>query len=216
MTIRAKICGIKDEVNLLAAIRHGAAYIGLNFYPRSPRSLPAEAAGRLARLVPAEVKTVGLIVDAADREIADILAHCPLDILQLHGRETPARCAEIAGAFRLPLMKALPVSAAADIDNAAAYEGIVDLLLFDAKPPANLPNALPGGNAVSFDWSLLAGRRFSIPYMLSGGLHAGNVGAAVGASGARIVDVSSGVESQLGQKDPNKIKEFLEIVRSLA
>ncbi len=215
MTIQVKICGLKEPLGLAAAVENGAAYVGFVFYPKSPRFVTPETAGDLARLVPAAVKKVGLVVDATDEAVAAILAQAPLDMLQVHGRESPERVADLRRRFGLPVMKAIAVANAADIAAARAYETIADLLLFDAKPPPSLANALPGGNAVSFDWSLLAGQRFARPFMLSGGLHSGNLAAAVAASGARILDVSSGVESAPGAKDPNKIKAFLALAQSL-
>ena len=215
MPVAAKICGLKTPEAIAAAVDGGAAFIGFNFFARSPRSLPAEEAGRLGRQVPAAVKKVGLLVDDSDERIAAILAACPLDMLQLHGDETPERVAAIKRRFGIAAMKVLKIRAAADIDRAAAYVPVADWLMFDTMPPAAMKNALPGGNAVSFDWSLLTGRRFDLPWMLAGGLTAENLAEAVRISGARTVDVSSGVEDQPGMKNPSKIKAFLDIARSL-
>jgi len=215
MAIEAKICGLTTPEAIDTAISHGAALIGLVFFARSPRYLTPAAAGTLSRPVAGKVSRVGLIVDATDDEIAAILGDCPLDMLQLHGKETPARVAEIRAKFARPVMKALSIATAADIAGARAYEDVVDRLMFDAKPPKDMKNALPGGNAVSFDWALLAGQSFSRPWMLAGGLTAENLADAVRTSGARAVDTSSGVEDQPGVKNLQKIKDFLTVAGSL-
>ncbi len=168
--------------------------------------------------MPVSVTRVGLVVDADDARIAGILAACPLDMLQLHGRESPARAAEIRARFGLPVMKAISVEAAGDADAAHPYEDAADWLLFDAKPPQpepGTPPPLPGGNARAFDWTLLAGRRWRLPWMLSGGLTTANVAEAVRTTGAGTVDVSSGVEERPGVKNPDKIRTFLATVASL-
>jgi phosphoribosylanthranilate isomerase len=215
MAIEAKICGLKTAAAIDAAIAGGAAYIGLVFFARSPRHLTPSEAGALSRPVAGKVGRVGLIVDADDAAIAAILADCPLDMLQLHGQESPARVVEIRGKFGLPVMKAVAIAGAADIAAARVYETVADRLLFDAKPPKELQNALPGGNAVSFDWQVLAGQQFARPWMLAGGLTVDNLAEAVRISGARSVDTSSGVEDQPGVKNLQKINEFLRISRSL-
>lgn len=215
MAVAAKICGLKTPETVAAAVAHGADFIGFNFFRRSPRYVEPEAAGALGRTVPARVLKTGLLVDDDDARIAAILAACPLDLLQLHGSETPERVAEIRAKFRLPVMKVIKVGDAADIARAAAYEALADRLLFDAQPPAGMKNALPGGNAVSFDWTLLRGFRSPLPWMLSGGLTLGNLGEAVRQSGAPAVDVASGVEDRPGEKSVSKINGFLGIVRSL-
>lgn len=218
MTVRAKICGINAPAALDAAIAGGAGYVGFVFYAPSPRSLTPEAAGILAAKVPAPVIRVGLVVDADDETIATILAACPLEMLQLHGHETPVRAAEIRARFRLPVMKAIAVEAAGDAARARAYEPAVDWLLFDAKPPKPVPGEpppLPGGNARSFDWRLLAGLVWQRPWMLSGGLTPENVAEAVATTHATVVDVSSGVEDRPGAKSPAKIRRFLETVARL-
>ncbi len=215
MPVAAKICGLKTPEDIAAAVEGGAAFIGFNFFARSPRYLTAEAAGLLGRQVPAAVKKVGLLVDDGDDRIATILKACPLDMLQLHGSETPERVTAVKQRFGIAAMKVLKVRTAADIDLAAAYEPVADWLMFDTLPPAEIKTALPGGNAVSFDWSLLTGRRFGLPWMLAGGLTPGNLAEAVRISGARTVDVSSGVEDRPGVKNPSKIKAFLDAARSL-
>ena len=215
MALEAKICGLKTPETIETAIEHGAKLVGLVFFAKSPRYVTPVIAGALSRPVEGRVTRVGLIVDATDDEIAAILKDCPLDMLQLHGKETPARVAEIHAKFTRPVMKALSIATADDIAGARAYEDVVDRLMFDAKPPKTMVNALPGGNAISFDWSLLAGQRFAKPWMLAGGLTAENLAEAVQTSGARAVDTSSGVEDQPGVKNLQKIKDFLRIARDL-
>jgi phosphoribosylanthranilate isomerase len=165
--------------------------------------------------VPERVRRVGLFVDPDDELLARVTGRVKLDLVQLHGAETPDRVAAIKRATGLPAMKAVKIAVAADVDSAKPYIGVADRLLFDAKAPASMAGALPGGNAVSFDWALLAGRSWPVPWMLSGGLHAGNIAEAVRISGARTVDVSSGVETGPGVKDPEKIRAFLAIAAGL-
>ena len=215
MPIDAKICGVKTPESVAAAARGGAAYIGLNFYPPSPRAVTPAQASALARQTPPQVKRVGLFVDADDDTLAAVTDDVALEILQLHGSETPRRIADIKARFGLPVMKAIKVATAEDIAAAEAYLQVVDLLLFDAKAPKTLKNALPGGNAIAFDWRLLAGRRWARPWMLSGGLDADNLAEAVGITAARAVDVSSGVEDGPGNKSPEKIAAFLETAHGL-
>jgi phosphoribosylanthranilate isomerase len=209
MSVRVKICGVNSRPALDAAIAGGAGFIGFNFYPPSPRALTPEAAAALAAAVPPVIAKVGVLVDEPDERIAEILARVSLDMLQPHGKETPSRVDDIRRRFGLPVMKALKIAEAADLAVADRYIGHADWLLFDAKPPPQMTGALPGGNALSFDWQLLAGRSWPSPWMLSGGLTPDNLAEAVRISGARVVDVSSGVESQPGVKDPAKIAAFL-------
>jgi phosphoribosylanthranilate isomerase len=215
MTISAKICGLKTPEAVAAAIDGGASLVGFVFYGRSPRCVDPAMVKKLAALVPSPVRKVGLIVDESDARIAEILANCDLDLLQLHGAETPARVAEIRTRFGRKVIKAIPVSEAADLARAAAYEEVADYLMFDAKPPKSMANALPGGNALSFDWTLLSGRRFRRPWFLAGGLTPDNLVEAVRISGAPMVDVSSGVEDRPGEKNISKIKAFLDASRRL-
>jgi phosphoribosylanthranilate isomerase len=210
MRVAAKICGLKTPETLAAAVAGGASLVGFNFYGRSPRCIDPATVKQLAAGVSSAVRKVGLLVDDSDARIAEILAGCDLDLLQLHGRETPERVAEIRARFGKPVIKVIPVSEAADLDRAAAYESVADYLMFDAKPPKSMANALPGGNALSFDWTLLAGRRFQRPWLLAGGLTADNLVEAVRISGAPMVDVSSGVEDRPGEKNVSKIKAFLD------
>jgi phosphoribosylanthranilate isomerase len=212
--IQTKICGVNSPVAAVAAAAGGAAFIGLVFYPPSPRALSAEAAAELAALVPERVGRVGLFVDPEDGEIEAILSRVPLTMLQLHGRETPERLTQIRRRFALPVMKAIGVARPADLEGAAPYLRTANWLLFDAKPPSE-PGALPGGNARPFDWPILAGRSWPIPWMLSGGLTAARLAEAVRITGARIVDVSSGVEDRPGVKNPDRIRAFLEAAAGL-
>lgn len=215
MAVDAKICGINSAPALEAAVKGGARFVGFNFYARSPRALDAAAAAALAGRMPRGISRVGVIVDESNESIDSLLRQVPLDMLQLHGGETPARVGEIRRRFGKPVMKAIKVATAADVESAASFDGAADWLLFDAKAPPQMANALPGGNAISFDWSLLADRRWNRPWMLSGGLHVGNLAEAVRITGAPVVDVSSGVEDRPGVKSPEKIASFLELARRL-
>ena len=208
MSVQVKICGIRDREVLESAVEGGAAAVGFAFVPGSPRELSPDEAARLAPHVPPAVLKVGLFVDANDEAIGQAAEAAGLDVLQLHGRETPQRASEIRGRFGLEVWKALPVSGPADVSAAFAYEDAVDRLLFDSRPPAGA--RLPGGNALAFDWSLLAAPLPGRPWLLSGGLTADNLEEAVGASGAGAVDVSSGVERSRGVKDPALVRAFLE------
>lgn len=208
-----KICGLNDPAGLDAAVAARADMIGLVFFPPSPRAVtPAEAAALAAR-APRETGPlrVGLFVDASDEAIATVLAALPLDILQLHGEETPARCAALRARFGLPVMKALGIATEADLTLLDAYAPAVDRFLLDAKPAPGA--ALPGGNASAFDWSLLAGRAIPRPWLLAGGLTPANVAEAIRATGAPGVDVSSGVEASRGVKDPARIAAFIRAAR---
>jgi phosphoribosylanthranilate isomerase len=212
VSVEAKICGISDAEAMRMAVAAGAAYVGLVFYPPSPRNLTAKQACGLASLARAPVKKVGLFVDPDDATLAAVTMQVALDLIQLHGRETPERVAAVRAGFGLPVMKAIKVGSAEDVEAARAYEDAADLLLFDAKAPGA---RLPGGTGQSFDWTLLAGRTWRKPWMLSGGLDAANVAEAVRVTGARIVDVSSGVESAPGRKNPAAIRAFLDAVGRL-
>lgn len=214
MTIEAKICGINTIAAAATAVGAGADYIGLVFYPPSPRAVTPQQAHAIAATVPPRVRKVALLVDADDARIRQIREAVPLDLLQLHGAETPARVAEIKARFGLPVMKAVKIAGADDVAGAEAYLRAADRLLFDAKPPKDMKGALPGGNALAFDWELLAGRSWPIPWMLSGGLDAANLAEAVRISRARAVDVSSGVEDKPGVKNPDKIRAFLAVARA--
>ncbi len=208
MTLKVKICGITDESALKSALQYGASYIGLVFFPPSPRFLEIEDAANLATLAGDEVKKVGIFVDPENALLETVLAHVPLDMLQLHGVETPARVREIKHKFGKPVIKAIALSGQADLRRAHQYRSVADMLLFDsARAPGD---TRPGGNARRFDHTLLRGENFSLPWLLSGGLNDENLMTAVAQSGAREVDVSSGVEQTPGHKDPVLIKKFLE------
>ncbi len=215
MALETKICGLTDPAALAAAAAGRASFVGFVFFPRSPRNLSLSQAASLAARVPDGVQRVALTVDAGDDQLAELLAQVPVELLQLHGSETPQRVAEIRERFGKPVMKALRIATRADLEAARAYEPVADRLLFDGKPSKTMKSALPGGNAVAFDWRLLAGLRWSRPWMLAGALKPDNLAEAVETSGARAVDVSSGVERAPGEKDPDLIRAFLERARAL-
>lgn len=204
--VRVKFCGMTSVADLHAAHAAGAGYVGFVFFAASPRNLSIEQARDLAIETPIGMAKVGLVVDATDAELEAILAIVPLDILQLHGKETPERVSEIRARFGLPVMKAVGVADASDLAMLDAYSQVADMLLVDAKAPKG--SALPGGNGLRFDWRLIADRQWSLPWMLAGGLTPDNVAEAVRLTGARQVDVSSGVESAPGVKDPDLIAGF--------
>jgi len=212
-----KICGINDAAAMEAAAGAGADLVGFVFFPASPRAVtPAQAAaiwrpGMGPGMGPG---AVGLFVDPSDDEIAEVLKMLPLDLLQLHGDETPERCASVRARFGLPVMKALGIGAPSDLDRLAAYAPHVDRFLLDAKAPPGAP--LPGGNAAPFDWTITAGRTIPRPWLLAGGLTPANVADAITASGAPGVDVSSGVERARGFKDPARIAAFMAAARRSA
>ncbi|WP_099826300.1 phosphoribosylanthranilate isomerase [Oceaniglobus indicus] len=209
--VRAKFCGLSRPADIVAAAEAGATYVGFVFFPRSPRNVdPAQAAG-LALEVPAGICKVALTVDADDAALDHILDTVPIDMLQLHGRESPDRVTEVRARFGLPVMKAVGVAGKADLAALDTYGRVADQLLVDAKPD---PGAvLPGGNGLAFDWSLLAGRRWPVPWMLAGGLTPQTVATAVRMTGARQVDVSSGIESAPGVKDPALMQAFVAALR---
>ena len=205
--VKVKICGLTDEEMVDAAIDAGADMVGVVFFEKSPRHVSIERANELLEFVPEEVTRVGLFVNPDNAFLDQIMNNLRLDLFQFHGTESPERIEEVRLEYGMPVMKAVAISSAADIEAAMAYAEVCDWLLFDAKPPAD--SDLPGGNAVSFDWSLLAGRKWPCPWMLAGGLTADNVVEAIRKSGARAVDVSSGVESAPGIKDAEKIAAFI-------
>lgn len=203
---RVKICGLRDTAGLQAAVDAGASYVGLVFFPKSPRNVTIAQAAQIAQAAPVGVAKVALVVDADDALLDRITAQVPLDVLQLHGKETPQRVHDIRARYGLPVMKAVGVGDAGDLDALATYAQVADQILVDAKPPQNAD--LPGGNGLSFDWRLVAGRRWPVPWMLAGGLTPDNVAEAMALTGARQVDVSSGVESATGVKDADLIAAF--------
>lgn len=204
---QVKICGITRPADLSAVAEAGARYAGFVFFPRSPRNLSVGDAAALAAEAPPGVARVGLFVSPDDAALDAVLDRVPLDIIQLHGSETPARVAEVKARTGLPVMKAVGISVPSDLDALWDYGLVADLLLVDAKAPPDA--ALPGGNGLSFDWRLLAGRRLLKPWMLAGGLTPANAAEAVRLTGASVVDVSSGVEAAPGQKDPALIRDFV-------
>lgn len=206
-----KICGITAPEALDAAIRARADHAGFVFYAPSPRNIAPATAAALAARADGHISRVGLFVDADDTAIAEAVAAARLDVLQLHGHETPERAAQIRAQFALPVWKALPVASASDVARANAYAGAVDLILFDAKTPKG---TLPGGMGVSFDWSLVAHWKGPLPWGLAGGLNPDNVGEAVRLTGAPLVDTSSGVESAPGVKDVDRIAAFAYAARN--
>ena len=207
-----KICGVKTPEALQAAIDAEADFIGFVFYARSPRNLlPAQAASLTSR-VPGHIKTVGLFVDSTDDEISAVLKVAKLDILQLHGSETPQRIAQVKAQFGLPVMKAIKIAAPEDLISIGAVQSVADWVLFDAK--VDEKSLLPGGNGVAFDWQLLKNLKITKPWMLSGGLNARNIEAALSALTPDAIDVSSGVEDAPGVKNAAKIREFIELVKS--
>lgn len=207
MDIAIKFCGLTRPQDVSAAVAAGARYVGFVVFPKSPRHLTLDRARTLALEVPAGVAKVALSVDADDAALAALVDQVPVDILQLHGHESPARVAAVRARFGLPVMKAIGIADAGDLAQIDLYQGVADQLLIDAKPPRGAD--LPGGNGLAFDWRLLAGRRYwARPWMLAGGLTPGNVAEAVRLTGARQVDVSSGVEAAPGIKDAARMAAF--------
>ena len=207
MTTRVKICGLTRASDVAAAVNAGAAYLGFNFFPKSPRYVSLSDAAALALTVPEGVAKVALSVDADDAFLDALTAAVPLDMLQLHGGETPARVLDVKARYGLPVMKVVGVACADDLPQLEAHGQVADQLLVDAKPPPGADR--PGGNALTFDWNLIAGRRWPVPWMLAGGLTPDNVAEAIAMTGARQVDVASGVESAPGIKDAGLIRNFI-------
>jgi len=207
MAMLVKICGLTRETDLDAAVEAGADMIGFNFFPPSPRAVSIARAAELAARVPEGVVKVALTVDADDDLLGDIAANAGVDMMQLHGHEQPERVVEVRRLFGLEVMKALPISDAGDVRHAHAYETVANSLLFDAKPPKDATR--PGGNAIAFDWRLIVGEKWTKPWLLAGGLTPENVAEAIAVSGARGVDVSTGVEDAPGIKSADKIRRFI-------
>jgi phosphoribosylanthranilate isomerase len=206
--IRIKICGLRSPADMAGVVAAGAAYAGLVFFQKSPRNLTVEQARLLAFAAPPGLAKVALTVDADDATLDAIVNAVPLDMLQLHGHETPARVAYVRARYGLPVMKAIGVADESDLATLTEFSLAADQILIDAKPPKGAD--LPGGNGLSFDWRLLVGRKWLRPWMLAGGLTAQNVAEAIRLTGARQVDVSSGVESALGVKSSCKMAAFVE------
>jgi len=211
MSTRIKICGLSTPDHVRWAVEAGAAYLGFVFFAKSPRNVSVETAAALAAEVPPGVAKVALVVDASDALLDEITARMPVDMLQLHGKESPARVAEIRARYGLPVMKAVGIAGEDDLATLESYFPVADQILVDAKPPKD--SDLPGGMGVPFDWRLIQGRHWPRPWMLAGGLTPKNVGLAIRLTGANQVDVSSGVESAPGVKDEALIRAFAAAVR---
>lgn len=205
--MRVKICGLSSKDTLEAAVKAGAAYVGFVFFEKSPRNVDIPTARELSARVDAGVCKVALTVNAKDEELDAILGSVGIDMIQLHGSESPDRVSDIKDRFGLPVMKAIGVATENDLPSIQLYAQVADQLLIDAKPAPT--DDLPGGNGLAFDWRLIAGRRWAVPWMLAGGLDPKNVSEAIKLTGARQVDVSSGVEMLPGQKDSQKIADFI-------
>lgn len=207
--MRVKICGLTTLNTLSAAINSGATYVGFVFFEKSPRHLTIEQAIKMANIVPDGICKTALVVDPSDKDLDDLLDKVPVDMIQLHGHESAERVSEVKDKFGLPVMKAVGISDESDLVNLYEHSKIADQILVDAKPPKNA--VLPGGNGLSFDWKLLAGRRWSTPWMLAGGLNSSNLLQAAKLTGARQFDVSSGVETSTGVKDIKLISDFIQV-----
>jgi phosphoribosylanthranilate isomerase len=212
MSIQVKICGINSVESADAAMRAGADFAGLMFHPQSPRRLDTDLARRLSDRMKGRVRLVAVLVDPDDAALQTVIAAAKPDFIQLHGKESVARVSDIHSATGLPVIKVLAVAEASDLAAVSQYESVADMLMFDAKAPAGA--AREGGHGTAFDWQLLKGRRFSRPWLLAGGLNAENVARAVSSSGAPGVDVSSGVETAPGVKNPEMIRTFIENARN--
>lgn len=205
--VRVKICGLRTPADVAAVAQAGAAYVGLNFFPRSPRFVSLDLARELALAAPPGLAKVALTVDADDATLDAITEAMPLDMLQLHGHETPDRVAEVRERYGLPVMKVIGVQDEGDLASLIDFSLVSDQIMIDAKAPKGA--VLPGGNGVAFDWRLVAQRRWLRPWMLAGGLTPQNVAEAIRLTGARQVDVASGVESAPGVKDHARIAAFV-------
>lgn len=212
MAISVKICGLSDQESVAAAVEGGADYLGFVFFEKSPRHVTVEQVAELTDGLPEGVAKVGLFVDPTGAALDQVLGQVRLDFIQLHGSETPVRIDAIRLEYAVPVIKAVGVADAGDIQKAEAFAGHADRLLFDAKPPAGADR--PGGNAQAFNWPLMKGYSGALPWLLAGGLTPDTVATAIAQSGANAVDVSSGVESAPGRKDPALITAFLEAAKA--
>ena len=208
-----KICGLTQPSDVHAVAQAGAVYCGFVFFPKSPRNVSFEQAAAMAVEAPIGLAKVALTVNADDAFLDALTAAVPLDMLQLHGNETPERVQEVKSRYGLPVMKAVGVADANDLPALDVYMKVADQILVDAKPPKNAD--LPGGNGLTFDWRLIAGRRWAVPWMLAGGLTPTNVAEAIAMTGARQIDLSSGVESAPGVKDAAMIRSFMAAVKGI-
>ncbi|MCG7622134.1 phosphoribosylanthranilate isomerase [Epibacterium sp. Ofav1-8] len=212
--IRVKICGMKTRADMEAAAAAGAAYVGLNFFSKSARSVTIAQAAALAVDAPVGLAKVGLVVNPTDADLDAIAGSVPLDMIQLHGRESVERVAEIKTRYGLPVMKVIGVAEASDLAPIDLYAQVADQIMIDAKAPKGAK--LPGGNGIAFDWQLLADKKYwQAPWMLAGGLTPGNVAEAIRKTGARQVDVASGVESAPAQKDPDLMRAFVDATQAV-
>jgi len=209
MNTKVKICGLRTPETLEAALDAGADYFGLVFYGPSPRNVDHETARKLAEAGRGRASPVVLLVNPDDDAVRRVVEEVDPDIIQLHGNESPERVAQIRQLAQKPVMKAILVSSADDVARSRAYDSAADIILYDAKAPDDLADALPGGNGIAFDWQALTGVKGAASFMLSGGLTSDNVASAIAATGATIVDVSSGVESAPGEKDADLIRSFI-------
>ncbi len=212
MSAIVKICGLSTPETVEVALTSGAEMLGFVFFPASPRHISLTAAREFSSMVKGKALKVALAVNPDDHLIENIIETLKPDILQLHGDESIARVRDLKQKFRLPLMKALPIATAADLTKVPGYAAAVDRILFDARPPKDATR--PGGLGATFDWTLLSGLNLAVPYMVSGGLNAANVAEALRITGAGGVDISSGVESAPGVKDPDMIREFIRAARA--
>jgi phosphoribosylanthranilate isomerase len=210
--VKVKICGVRTREIMDTAVDAGADYVGLVFFPKSPRHIAPEAARPLAKHALDRIETVAVLVDPDDVLIDEILATVRPNLLQLHGSETPDRVAAIKSRSGLRVIKAIGVASAEDVGKASSYRGIADMILFDAKAPSG--SDLPGGHGLAFDWRALSGPSVERPFALSGGLDPDNVWQALVATGADMVDVSSGVERSPGEKDPELVRRFIQAARA--
>lgn len=204
---QVKICGLREPAHVNAAVEAGARYLGFVFFAKSPRAVRPAQAAALGRDVPPGVARVGLFVDPDDALLDEVLDVAPLDMIQLHGSESPQRVGQIRSRFGLPVMKALGIAEPADLGAIWTHGTVADMLLIDARPPRDA--VLPGGNGLAFDWRLLVGRRWPRPWLLAGGLTPDNVADAIALTAAPGVDVSSGVETAPGIKDAGLIRDFV-------
>ena len=206
MTIKVKICGLKTKSEVKAAVDAKADYIGAVFFHKSPRNITPKKAFQITKGMKRGIKKVAVVVDATDEELENIVKEFKPDYIQCHGNESSSRIKDIKSKYKTDVIKAIAVRCSDDVVKAMEYANVSDMILFDAKVP-NSP--LPGGNGLSFDWTLLKGREFNVPWVLSGGLNVQNVKDAISISGAKIVDVSSSIESEPGVKDVGLIEQFL-------
>ena len=216
MAVEVKICGVDREETVEASVDAGASMIGLVFFEKSPRFLSLSRARSITRNIPENVKKVGLFVDPTNREISEVIENVKIDTLQLHGNEDPERVEKIKDFTSLSIIKVIKVKTLQDVKSFKAFEDIADIFLFDAKVSAEKNTNLPGGNAICFDWKVLSGVKIPKPWILAGGLDKNNVANAIKTTGAKTVDVSTGVEDKLGVKGIRKIIDFIEATKKLS